>query len=80
MGEYKEIYNNEQYKRCSRVIKGKFGRRAGDLEGWGSRQSADDLCFLCTFLISNQKNPQAPYSKIKTCRSRGVRTPQRVVW
>ena len=45
----------------------------GGLEGKGSGQSADDPRFCCAFLISNRENPQAPNSKIWTCRSRKVK-------
>jgi len=35
MREYKKIYNYEEYKRCSRVTKGKLESLVGGLEGYG---------------------------------------------
>ena len=40
------------------------GDELGGLKGWGSRQSVKDPYFLCASLVSNQKNPQAPSSRI----------------
>ena len=34
MREYKEIYNHELYKECSRVTERKIERRAEGQEGW----------------------------------------------
>jgi len=45
MQEYKEIHKYEQYKRRSRVIKGKLKRRAGGLKEKDSGRSVGDSCF-----------------------------------
>jgi len=64
MREYKEIYNDEEYKMRSQVTKRKLERRAGGLEGLGFRQSADNPRFSCVSLISTRgvHKLQAPTS------------------
>ena len=49
-------YNYEQYKKRSQVAKKTREMNKG-MEGKDSKQSADDLCFRCAFLISNRENP-----------------------
>jgi len=71
--DLQEIYNYEQYKRCSRAAKriSRAGKRGLKEKGFG--WSADDSRFHYATLISNWDNPQAPTFKIWTCRSRVVR-------
>ena len=57
--------NCENTKRCtrqrrSRVTEGKLERRAGGLEGYGFRKSADDPHYRYATLINNRENSQAP--------------------
>jgi len=59
--------------------KGKLDSRARGPRRMSFRRSADNPCFRCATLISNQENPQASGSEIWTWESRGVRTPQQVV-
>ena len=62
MREYKEIYNNKQYKRCSRVTKEKLESLAWGLEGKGSGRSA---MIILPLRISNQQPGESVSSKLE---------------
>jgi len=68
-----EIYNYEQYERCSRVIKGKLESLTG-VPGRKGLWMANS--WSTTLLLRNsdhQEVHQGSSSKIWTCRSKGVR-------
>jgi len=78
--EYKEIYNYELYKRCSRVTKRKLERRAG---GPGRIRLWTVNCWSMTLPLRNSDHQEVHHglnSKIWTWRFGGVSSPQWVVW
>jgi len=70
MWEYKEIYNNEQYKSRLRVIKENSRAKQGGLEGQDFRQCSADPRST-TPLWCNRENLQASSSETWTWRIQG---------